>query len=110
MTGSQICWNSPSIITQRVCSMCSQHTGCTSQKPKKDSRQSRKDNYMDINTMLSAAFDAYEKTKMELIAAQETIKELKDENEALKEKVTALKDASSASVGGESSESGGGSA
>jgi hypothetical protein len=41
---------------------------------------------MDINTMLSAAFDAYEKTKMELAQAEETIKELTDEINILKAK------------------------
>jgi hypothetical protein len=49
--------------------------------------QKRKDNNMDINTMLSAAYDAYEKVKMELVAATETIKELTDENQTLKDKL-----------------------
>jgi hypothetical protein len=42
---------------------------------------------MDINTMLSAAYDAYEKVKMELLTAQETIKELTDENKTLNDKL-----------------------
>jgi hypothetical protein len=41
---------------------------------------------MDINTMLSAAYDAYEKVKMELVAANETIRELTDELDAIKSK------------------------
>jgi predicted nucleic acid-binding Zn-ribbon protein len=42
---------------------------------------------MDINTMLSAAYDAYEKVKMEATAMQDTIKELQEENDALKKKL-----------------------
>ncbi len=47
---------------------------------------------MDINIMLSAAYDAYEKTKMELTAAHEIIKELQDETSKLKEEIDDLKE------------------
>jgi hypothetical protein len=64
-------------------------SGCESLNPKKDYAQhgARKETNMDINTMLSAAYDAYEKVKMEATAMQDTIKELQEENDALKKKL-----------------------
>ena len=43
---------------------------------------------MDLNTMLSAAYDAYEKVKLELTAAQQTIEELRGELDAIKKDTT----------------------
>lgn len=45
---------------------------------------------MDINTMLSAAYDAYESKLLEIKAARETMKEMADEITTLKNKVKEL--------------------
>ena len=51
---------------------------------------------VDFNTMLSAAYDAYEAKVLEVQAARETMKEMADEIKALKDQIKDLKEESSA--------------
>lgn len=92
MIGSVTCSSCPFTSIQGGCMKWPTGSGCESLNPKKDYAQhgARKETDMDINTMLSAAYDAYEKVKMEATAMQETIKELQEENDALKENIKAL--------------------
>jgi len=84
MTSCQMCSSARCMTTPRVCSLYFKNFDKKLLKQRKDSES------MDINTMLSAAYDAYEKVKMELVAATETIKELQDEIKTLKNNISAL--------------------